>query len=1591
MFKSVSLSLLLLASTVAIAGSTGFGSQHSIVINEVHYDPDVKTELVEFVELHNTGIVDVDLAGWYFAGGISYEFPAGSTLPPGGYIIVAQDPVFIHAKWSSGRLSLPADLVFGPFEGKLDNDGETIRLYSADDQEIDKVDYQLGFPWPTVGNAVPEIQPGAGHSIQLVNPVLDNDLSGSWRSALPTPAAFNNAVYLDNTPPHIRQVKHTPKQPKSDEVMTISAKVTDSDGVANVTLEYQIVEPGSYINMDDWQYRSNWTGVAMHDDGLGGDEMQGDNIYTVQLPGSLQRHRRLIRYRILVVDNRQLSLMVPYRDDPQPNFAYFVYDGVPAWRGAVRPGATPVVEYGTNVMRSLPVYHLISKKSDVETSTWFEKYAGSDYKWYGTLVYDGKVYDHVRYRARGGVWRYAMGKNMWKFNFNRGHRFQARDDYGKKYKTKWDKLNFSACIQQGSFGQRGEHGMFEALSNKLFNMAGVPASETNWVQFRIIDERFEDGTLNTAHSPLTGRGTQYDGDFWGVYMTLEQMDGRFLDEHGLPDGNLYKMDQAYPDGCKLNNQGPTGVADKSDVLNFRSRYQSAFSADWWGSNVNLDSYYGLYAIYHAVWHGDITSKNHFFYLNPEATANEWGTNMLWWQLPWDLDLTWTCYYSSMKDPFSRSGVLSHNIVDIRCRNRVREICDLLFNSEQTNQLIDEYAAVIDDPGGGLSIVDADRAMWDYHWAVGNGAYPQYLNRQASFKAGQGRFYQEAVDRGYQRDFAGMVQVMKDFVVERGSHMDSISRDAAIPRRPVITATCPPAYPINSLTFQTSPFSDPQGGGTFAAMKWHIAEVAPGSQSATQEDGTVLMHDGAEWKYFKGTQEPAAMRAVSWRQPGYDDSSWFRGDTPIGYGESFITTNLSDMRGRYSTVYLRKTFEVTDVDAIGRLVLEAMYDDGVNIWINGVHVVAGNTPSAELPFDATVSNRSENHSFTAFALVDPGSYLASGTNVVAVQVINSYLSNSSDCFIDVRLIAETAEPGAPPAAPRSYSRKPGKYEIDAVWESAELTDSADTTIQMPASIVKVGRTYRVRCRMKDNTDRWSHWSNPVQFVAGEPISAGIAEDLRVTEVMYNPADPPGNNPDDNDEFEFVELKNTGDETIDLAYVSFVDGIAFDFSGGKINNLAPGEFVLVVRNEAAFKSRYGTTLSARIAGEYTGRLSNNGENIILSDFWNGIVAEFAYNDGRGWPLPADGGGHSLVPLASAVRGEPDGTLDYGGNWRASTYLGGSPGSDDPEPVTTIVLNEIMAHTNYHDPKNPRHESNDWIELYNTAPVSVTLHNWYLSDDVGDLTKWSIPAVEIAGGSFISFDEVTGFHNPIDSGFGLSKAGEEVILSYLPGTSENRIVDYVTFKGQPENASLGRYPDGGRYWLEMSPSRDLPNTNPVLDIVIDELMYHPAAETDDEYIELYNPTASRVYLENSEGAWRLDGGGDYTFPANTSIPAGGRLIIVGFDPAADTVRLNAFVAGYGTGLLTPGVNIVGPWSGNLSNSGERLALEKPQPPDQPGDPVSRVIVDEVIYADVPPWPESADGAGDVLQRISADQYRSGNEPDNWKAVSPTPGGEP
>ena len=1211
------------------------GVLSDLVINEIHYRPDVKTDPVEFIELLNTGGSAVALEGWRIDDAVAYSFPETAVLEPGATLVVAQSPSLVRKKWNH----LATDQVFGPYEGKLSNRGERVDLVDAQGQVADRVEYGAGFPWPTVGD--PLSVSGSGPSMQLINAAADNDLAGAWRSAAPTPGQVNSMVFMHNTPPMIRQVKHAPERPLAGEAVVISAKITDPDGFLSVYLQYQVVEPGQYVGLDQSDYQRNWIMIDMHDDGLNGDQQAGDSIFSAMLAGQIQENRHLIRYRVSAIDTLGAFLKVPYQDDPCPNFAYFVYNGVPPWQGAVRPGQDAPALYNEAVMNALPVYHLISRRQDVEACTWRERYGGDQYKWWGTLVYDGEVYDHIRYRARGGVWRYAMGKNMWKFDFNNGHSFQARDDYGKKYDTTWTKLNLSACIQQGDYQHRGEQGMFEAASFRLFNMMGVASPKTNWLQLRIIDEADETGQ------------TQYDGDYWGLYMTIEQMDGRFLDEHGLPDGNLYKMEGGRG---TLNNQGATAGTTGADLNSFTSRYRNA-SESWWRDNVNLESYYGYRCVVEGVHHGDIGyGKNYFFYLNPETEK--------WSQLPWDLDLSWAeNMYGNGQEPFINQGrIFNREGLEIEYSNRMREFLDLLYNPDQMGQLIEELAGVIHDPFGGLSPVDADRAMWDYNPVMTS----NFVN---GGKAGQGRFYRA----GSTKDFPGMVQLMKDYVVfcinnrrnwmgMNGASMTEIARDNAIPDTPVIGYVGQSDYASNDLVFEVSPFSDPQGASTFAALTWRIAEVEPFSDPdaaagdpGSSPTGHTLFDDQETWQYHKGQNAPSGSETL-WREPGYNDTQWLQGKAPIGYGENFVETVLSDMRYNYTTVYLRKTFTVDTDLPVGSLTLDARFDDAIAVWLNGTLVVLDNVAENALAFDATANGNNEVTNLTSIDLTAHKDLLVQGANVLAVHLVNLSLTSSSDCFFDARLTftEATEEPGAPGGGqgPQVVLGRRGAYEIDAHWDSDEISPFVNR-IQIPSSVVKPDVTYRVRCRMKDTTGRWSHWSAPEQFVVTDSVASDMHGQLRITEIMFNPRDPQIGSSYNNDDFEFIELTHVGSEVLDLSYVTFTQGIEFDFADADIQFLSPGESLLLVNDRDAFVERYGAELEGFVAGQYQGRLSNGGEGLEVADAWQGVILSFAYDDK--WHSGTDGDGLSLELV-----NEDLGTLSQPASWRASALQDGTPGS-------------------------------------------------------------------------------------------------------------------------------------------------------------------------------------------------------------------------------------------------------------------------------------------------------------------------------------------
>lgn len=215
-------------------------------------------------------------------------------------------------------------------------------------------------------------------------------------------------------------------------------------------------------------------------------------------------------------------------------------------------------------------------------------------------------------------------------------------------------------------------------------------------------------------------------------------------------------------------------------------------------------------------------------------------------------------------------------------------------------------------------------------------------------------------------------------------------------------------------------------------------------------------------------------------------------------------------------------------------------------------------------------------------------------------------------------------------------------------------------------VPLTESVTVKARLLLNTGDWSAL-NEANFIVGTLASAA---NLRVTEIMYNPSDPTPEEEEagftNNDDFEWLELLNIGDETIQLAGAQFIDGINFDFTDGAILALEPGERGVLVGNEAAFAMRYGDGLP--VIGTITsGRLSNGGETLkLLSADGESVITEFAYDDDAesGWPQASDGEGYSLV----LVNETGSSNLSESSMWRQSVAIHGSPGAGDGdgEPV-------------------------------------------------------------------------------------------------------------------------------------------------------------------------------------------------------------------------------------------------------------------------------------------------------------------------------------
>jgi hypothetical protein len=120
----------------------------------------------EWVELFNRGDETVDLSGWSFADAFQYTIPAGTTIAPGGYLVVARDPVALAAKF-------PTAPIIGGFTGSLSNSDERIALRDSVGNPADEVHYFDGGRWS-------EYADGGGVTLELRDPWADNASPEAW-------------------------------------------------------------------------------------------------------------------------------------------------------------------------------------------------------------------------------------------------------------------------------------------------------------------------------------------------------------------------------------------------------------------------------------------------------------------------------------------------------------------------------------------------------------------------------------------------------------------------------------------------------------------------------------------------------------------------------------------------------------------------------------------------------------------------------------------------------------------------------------------------------------------------------------------------------------------------------------------------------------------------------------------------------------------------------------------------------------------------------------------------------------------------------------------------------------------------------------------------------------------------------------------------------------------------------------------------------------------------------------------------------------------------------------------------------------------
>ncbi|MBM3848224.1 MAG: hypothetical protein FJ405_18300, partial [Verrucomicrobia bacterium] len=448
-----------------------------------------------------------------------------------------------------------------------------------------------------------------------------------------------------------------------------------------------------------------------------------------------------------------------------------------------------------------------------------------------------------------------------------------------------------------------------------------------------------------------------------------------------------------------------------------------------------------------------------------------------------------------------------------------------------------------------------------------------------------------------------------------------------------------------------------------------------------------------WRYFKGVTEASIPDRTAWRAYSFNDSAWPEGQAPFYFDSGPLSgrytgnTELTDMQDSYNHVFLRRRFTVDDPALVYALKIRFQVDDGFVMWVNGRELYRQNVnPTSTLTNRSTTSVSGEPPQWRVvdLAAIRPASYLQSGENVIAIQLINATRADN-DLLFDFALDTTTAEGTRPTITevnPVRGSRVTQLTSVAVTFSEAVVgIDAGDLIVNgLPSdTMTQVGNTYTFRFTQPVYGQVNVSWDPDHNIIDASLFPNGFDAKAPGSTWVYDLADilPP------------------------------VVRRLYPAAGSSVRSFTQLE----------------VSFSEVVAGVEAADLLVNGQpatNLMIFPGGN-LLFQF--------PQPAAGlvalqwrNGHGITDLATPA-------LAFGGGSWVLTL-------DPSALVPDLVISEILA-ANKSGLVDEDGDQEAWIELWNRGTTPVNLEGWSLSDDPNEPGKWVFPSSLLgAGGRLVVF---------------------------------------------------------------------------------------------------------------------------------------------------------------------------------------------------------------------------------------------------------------